>query len=298
MDAFICTACGTQYPPTSAEPAACAICEDERQYVPPGGQRWTTLARLQHTHMPTFRDEAGLIGIGMTPAFGINQRALLVPAKSGNVLWDCISLVGGVTAELIKGIGGLKAIAISHPHYYTTMVEWSRAFGGIPVYLHAADREWIMRPDPCLELWTGETKEIAPGLTLLRTGGHFDGGTILHWATGCEGRGALFSGDILQVVPDRKHLGFMRSYPNLIPLGVAAVRKIAERVMPYRFEAIYGAFWDRAIAHDGKRALQDSVARHIDWIQTACARDPPRFSPRRLPCEDSQMPVCRERNAR
>ena len=96
--------------------------------------------------MPTFRDEAGLTGIGIAPAFGINQRALLVPSDDGNVLWDCISLVSDVMVELIKGVGGLKAIAISHPHYYTTMVEWSRAFGGIPVYLHAADQDSIMRP--------------------------------------------------------------------------------------------------------------------------------------------------------
>ena len=266
MDAFICTACGTQHAPTSAPPSACAICDDERQYVPPGGQAWTTLARLQRGHMPTFRDEAGLIGVGMTPAFAIGQRALLVPAEDGNVLWDCISLVSDVMVELIKGIGGLKAIAISHPHFYTTMVEWSRAFGGIPVYLHEADREWIMRPDSCLELWRGETREILPGLTLLRAGGHFEGGTVMHWAQGCAGQGALFSGDILQVVADRKHLAFMRSYPNLLPLGAAAVTKIAETVRPYQFEAIYGAFWDRVIPSDGHRALENSVARHIDWI--------------------------------
>jgi hypothetical protein len=176
-----------------------------------------------------------------------------------------------VMVDLIKGIGGLKAIAISHPHYYTTMLEWSRAFGGIPVYLHAADREWIMRPDPCLELWTGETREIAPGLTLLRTGGHFDGGTIMHWARGCEGRGALLSGDLLQVVLDRKHLGFMRSYPNYIPLGAAAVRTIAERVMPFDYDAIYGAFWNRVIPKDAKRAMQVSVARHIEWLERSIA---------------------------
>ena len=141
MDAFICITCGTQYAPTSAPPAACLICEEERQFVPPSGQGWTTLKRLERSHMPTFRDEAGLTGIGIAPAFGINQRALLVPSNDGNVLWDCVSLVSDVMVELIEGVGGLKAIAISHPHYYTTMVEWSRVFGGIPVYLNAADQE-------------------------------------------------------------------------------------------------------------------------------------------------------------
>src|ERR1700737_2307453 len=117
MDAFICTTCGTQYAPTAKLPDACAICDEERQFVPPTGQAWTTLKRLERSHMPTFRDEAGLIRIVIAPAFGITQRALLVPTEGSNVLWDCVSLVSDVMVDLIKGVGGLKAIAISHPHY-------------------------------------------------------------------------------------------------------------------------------------------------------------------------------------
>src|ERR1700761_2770735 len=132
MDAFICTTCGTQFAPSEKPPAQCVICEEERQFVLPTGQSWTTLSRLQKTHMATFRDDGGLIGIGTSPNFGITQRALLVRAASGNVLWDCISLIDGTMVDLINGIGGLNAIAISHPHYYTTCVEWSRAFGNIP----------------------------------------------------------------------------------------------------------------------------------------------------------------------
>ena len=55
-------------------------------------------------------------------------------------------------------MGGIKAIAISHPHYYSSMVEWSRAFGGVPIYLHAADRQWVMRPDHAIVFWEGEIK--------------------------------------------------------------------------------------------------------------------------------------------
>jgi hypothetical protein len=267
MKAFICTTCGTQYTPTAAPPPACLICDDERQYVLPTGQAWTTLERLQLTHMPTFRDEAGLIGIGTSPAIGIGQRALLVRTPQGNILWDCVSLVSDVMVEIINGLGGLTAIAISHPHYYTTMVDWSRAFGGIPVHLHAADREWVMRPDPCLAFWDGETKELAPGMTLIRGGGHYTGGTVLHWAAGAGGKGALLSGDILQVAADRKHVGFMRSYPNFLPLGGAAVRAISERVSRYPFDAIYGAFWDRVIPENGQHRLDASVDRHVSWVE-------------------------------
>ena len=267
MDAFICVTCGTQYAASETAPKACAICDEERQYVLPTGQAWTTLARLNMTHMVTFRDEAGVLGVGTSPHFGIGQRALLVRTADGNVLWDCISLINPAMVEIITALGGLTAIAISHPHYYTTMVEWSRAFGGIPVYLNAADRQWIMRPDPCLELWEGDTRKIAPGLTLIRTGGHYDGGTVLHWAAGADGRGALLSGDLLQVVPDGKHVAFMYSYPNFIPLGAAAVRAIDERVKPWSYDAIYGAFWDRVIPRSAKQAVATSVARHIALLE-------------------------------
>lgn len=267
MNAFICTTCGTQYAPSETPPERCTICEEERQYVLATGQAWTTLPRLRVSHWQTFRDEAGLLGIGVSPSFGIGQRALLVRTPEGNVLWDCVSLVSKATVELINGLGGLVAIAISHPHYYTTVVEWSRAFGGIPIHLHAADREWVMRPDPCLAFWDGETLEIGRGLTLVRAGGHFAGATVLHWADGADGRGAILAGDIIQVVADRKHLGFMRSYPNYLPLGAAAVRAIAARVDPYPYDAIYGAFWTLVVPERARERLEISVERHIAWLE-------------------------------
>lgn len=268
MDAFICTTCGTQYSPSEKPPAQCVICEEERQFVPPTGQAWTTLAKLRKTHMATFRDDGGLMGIGTSPNFGIAQRALLVRAAGGNVLWDCISLIDDTMVDIIKGLGGLKAIAISHPHYYTTAVEWSRAFGDIPVYLHKADSEWIMRSDPCIHLWEGKTREIEPGMTLIRSGGHFEGGTVMHWAQGAGGKGAILSGDLLQVVADRKFLGFMRSYPNFIPLGEKAVRAVAAAIAPFRYDAIHGAFWNRVIPANAQKAMDASVERHIKWLRS------------------------------
>jgi glyoxylase-like metal-dependent hydrolase (beta-lactamase superfamily II) len=216
--------------------------------------------------MATFRRESELIGIGTSPMFGIGQRALLVRTPEGNVLWDCISLIDDAIVEIVNGLGGLKAIAISHPHYYTTMIEWSAAFGGIPVYLHAADKRWIMRSAPCLKLWADETKGILPGLTLIRVGGHFEGGTVMHWAQGAEKKGALLSGDLLQVTADRKFVSFMWSYPNFIPLGEKAVRAIAERLKPWSYEVIYGAFWDRVIPKHGTSVTEKSVARHIEIL--------------------------------
>ncbi|MGH6726811.1 MAG: MBL fold metallo-hydrolase [Pseudolabrys sp.] len=265
MPQFICTACGMQYAESDKPPAQCAICEEERQYVPPRGQTWTTLDALAQSHMNSLREyEPGILGIGA--GFAIGQRALLVRTPGGNVLWDCVATLDAATVSAIKGLGGIKAIAISHPHFYTTMVEWARAFD-CHIHLNAADKAWIMRPDTAIHLWEGDTCKLWDGVTLIRCGGHFAGGTVLHWAGGAGGRGVVCAGDILSVAPDRKWLAFMRSYPNFIPLSRKDVEKIGAAMKPYAFDTIYGHYFDNVIASDGKAALERSIARYIAAIE-------------------------------
>jgi glyoxylase-like metal-dependent hydrolase (beta-lactamase superfamily II) len=264
MAAFICTACGTQYSPSETPPQQCDICAEERQYVPLGGQSWSTLAKLAESRFNAFRQHApDLIGLGTEPRFAIGQRAILLRTPAGNVLWDCISFLDAATVTLIKALGGIQAIAISHPHFYTTMVEWSRAFGDAPIHLHAADRAWVRRPDPAIKFWDGDTLPLIADVTLIRGGGHFPGGTMLHWAKGAQGRGVVLCSDIATVTQDRKFLTFMRSYPNQIPLSARGVRAIAASLAPFAFDAMYGHYFDRVIATDAKRILKDSVERYV-----------------------------------
>jgi hypothetical protein len=265
LPSFVCVTCGSQFAESDEPPSACPVCEDERQYVGWEGQRWTTLDELRRDHRAEIREEEpGLTGIGCEPSFAIGQRALLVETPAGNVLWDCISLLDDEIGAAVEARGGLAAIAISHPHYYSSMVEWAHAFDA-PVHLHADDRRWAMRPDPSLDFWEDETRELGGGLTLLRLGGHFDGGTVLHWPAGCDGRGALLSGDVVQVVQDRRWVSFMYSYPNLIPLPAQAIRRIVEALEPYAFERIYGAWWGRVV-EDGKSAVRRSAERYLRGI--------------------------------
>lgn len=267
MEAFICTACGTQYAPSEKPPPQCTICEEERQYVPATGQGWTTLKSLAARGFNAWRQhEPGVIGIGTQPNFAIGQRALLIRTPHGNILWDCIALIDDATVALIQGLGGLAGIGISHPHFYTTMVEWSRAFGGVPIHLHAADREWIMRPDAAIKLWEGDTLALLPDVTMIRGGGHFPGGSMLHWAKGAGGRGVLCSSDIATVTTDRKFLTFMWSYPNFIPLSARQVQGIAGALAPFRFDTIYGHYFDRVIPSGGEDVLKRSVARYLKAI--------------------------------
>jgi hypothetical protein len=267
MPIHICNTCGTSYPDTPEPPSACPICEDERQFVPRSGQAWQTPSHLAAGHANAWRQlEADLFEIHTQPAFAIGQRALLLRTPHGNVLWDCISLLDDATEALVRALGGITSIAISHPHYYTCMQDWARAFE-CPVHLHAADAEWVMRSDGAIRHWHGETLEIAPGITLLRLGGHFPGGTVLHWAGGAEGRGALLSGDIVQVAADLTKVSFLWSYPNMMPLSGATVRRIADTLKPWPFERIYGAFPTRQVMAGGAAVVQRSAARYIELLQ-------------------------------
>lgn len=266
--AFICRTCGVQYAPSASPPQRCPICEDERQYVGWNGQQWTTLAELaadgRHN---TFEElEPGLLQIATRPPLAIGQRALVLQTPAGNVMWDCISLVDDESIQALRNRGGLRAIAISHPHFYASMATWSLAFDDCPIFIHAADAEWVQYPTPGLRFWQGETTQVLAGVTLINTGGHFEGATALHWADGHQGQGLLLSGDSLTVVMDRRFLSFMYSYPNLIPLPPHAVRRIAASVRPFKFERIYGAWDGRTVTSGGKDAVERSAERYIRFL--------------------------------
>ena len=269
MPIWTCEQCGAQFPESPAPPSACPICEDERQFVNWKGQRWLTREELAKSRKMVWRDDLGIPGLGLKPSFALGQRALLLREADGCVMWDCIPLATEEAVSHVRSLGGLKAIAVSHPHYYGAVADWSEAFGGVPVYLHADDRHWITRPHPSIVSWTGDGVSLSDDIRLLRAGVHFDGGTILHWRKAADGKGALFTGDIAMVGMDRRSVSFMYSFPNYIPLGVAALRRIDAVVAPLQFDRIYGAWWGRNIAADAKRHFDASVQRYLAAITSA-----------------------------
>jgi hypothetical protein len=266
MENFICVQCGTQFDATATPRPRCTICEDERQFVHYGGQQWTALERLRADHHNRLEEEAPqLLGIGTEPEFAIGQRALLLQSPGGNLLWDCISLLDEKAVAEVKARGGIRAIAISHPHYYSAMVEWADQFD-VQILLHTEDRQWVMRESLRIQFWEGTIMPLWDGLTLINCGGHFDGGTVLHWPAGANGKGALLTGDIIQVVQDRRYVSFMLSYPNYIPLGAAAIHHILEIIEPFPFEQIYGAWWKANVSSDAKAAVARSAQRYLRAI--------------------------------
>ncbi len=217
-------------------------------------------------HEIVWRDDLGVPGIGLDPSFAIGQRALLISEPDGCVMWDCIPLATSAAVAHVRSLGGLKAIAVSHPHYYGAVADWSEAFGDAPIYLHGDDRQWVTRPHSAIVPWSGDSHRLSDGIVLVRAGGHFRGGTLLHWRTGAQGRGALFTGDIVMVAMDRRSLSFMYSFPNYIPLNAKSVQGIARAVAPLAFDRIYGAWWDKNIEVDAKAAFEASVRRYLTAI--------------------------------
>ena len=262
-DLPICRTCGVQYGQARGD---CPICLDERQYVGWNGQQWTTLRELRSAgHRAVTADEGpGVTGIGTEPAMAIGQRALLVRSDAGNVLWDSISYIDDDLISHIGALGGISAIAVSHPHFYGSMIEWAHAFSA-PVYIHAKDREWVARPDDAVVFWEGDTRAIGQGMTLINAGVHFDGGQVLHWASDPDGQGALFSGDIFTVAQDRDWVSFMRSYPNFIPERPRTIRRALSLIRPFAFERVYGAWWKRVVPADGAAAVRRSADRYLSF---------------------------------
>ncbi|KAI3340161.1 beta-lactamase-like protein [Ustulina deusta] len=257
---LVCNTCGTQFPTDDKHKVTtCLICDDPRQYVPPSGQSFVSLDALRssgrsNVFTPIAADPERLVAINTQPKVAIGQRAILVRTPEGNVLWDCVTLLDNETIAKVKELGGLKAIVISHPHYYSTHLEWARAFD-CPVYLAAEDREWLTQQDASRQIFIAEAETRVFGTKVLKLGGHFPGSMVMLF----DGR--LLIADTFFATPsglgnwDADAVGaargrplgmssfaFMWSYPNMIPLAPDALQHMWAILKKYEFGSTHGAF--------------------------------------------------------
>lgn len=257
MTVWICAACGIEHEDAARPPGRCEICLDERQFVPATGQAWTTAQRLAHagTAAVVAEGRPGLYRLIVTPQFAIGQQSLLAVTRGGNVLWDPSGFIDEASVDAVTGLGGVAAVALSHPHMLGAAVTWAQKFDA-PLYVARADAEWIRRPDPHIRLWS-DTAELPGGVRLVQCGGHFDGSAVAHW------RDALLTGDT--IFPGPRGVSAMRSYPNLIPLPASAIETILRRLSGLSYDALYGAFGNDLVGGAGP-AVRESLGRYIDWV--------------------------------
>ncbi|OCF45103.1 hydrolase [Kwoniella heveanensis CBS 569] len=326
----ICVACGTQYPRShqavrsssetrgkspnasgagTRDVPECPVCLDPRQYVPASGQQWTTLAELskdqasgeekgkgqerKHRLLVDERDES-ISMIVTEPGFGINQTPILIETADGSYVWDCaaflsLPLIGHLTSLKRP----LKGIAISHPHFFSTSLTWSRALN-VPLYLNEDDKEWYQRlgdireSDPVI-WWIGE-RELGRGVKVIQCGGHFPGSSVLYWDRLTEPAppkddlptkptpvsGILFTADTLMVQPTQRGFSFLWSVPNMIPLRPKAILRIYTTLKHLSFDEATSSWpnkWirpsssssssDSEANDDAKKALEESVILYL-----------------------------------
>lgn len=273
MTIWSCATCGIEHPDTENAPVVCAICSDERQFVPATGQRWTTQAQMAAEGYRTKVEEleGDLYALTVEPELAIGQRGLIVRTPGGNLLWEAPGYLDQEAIEAVRDLGGLTAVSASHPHLTGASIQWSHAFGGVPVLVAAADRAWIRRPDPVIELWAG-VRQVLPGVTFIQCGGHFAGSAVAHWVPGAGGRGALLTGDTIAIGADRASVSAMRSYVNNIPLSERAVRRIMAAIDPYSYDRLYGAF--RRLDADAQVVVTATLERYITWLRGELPDEP------------------------
>lgn len=194
--------------------------------------------------------------------FAIGQRAMLVLSASGNVLWDCIPMLDEATITFIRSKGGLKAIAFSHPHYYSNMNEWAATFN-CPVYIHQNDAEHIIQKGDNIKLWQGNELALWDDIKVMLIGGHFAGSSILH-VPFLSKEGTILCGDTLFLSPNKKHFSVFWSYPNRMPLPLNKMGCIKQRFDSIPFDAFYGYQKIQNLDVDVKEIFASSMQRYFN----------------------------------
>jgi glyoxylase-like metal-dependent hydrolase (beta-lactamase superfamily II) len=261
----LCATCAVETEQAHSPDRICPICGDERQYLPPGGQRWTTVEQLiatGHT-LEWFEVERDLIGITTKPAVGIGQQTMLVRTDEGNLLWDPPGLITDEAIDHVRRLGRTVAIAASHPHMFGVQLAWADVLHA-PVLVNAKDAAWLQRRGDAIEQWSGE-RQITSTITLYELGGHFPGSCVALWSSGVEGKGVLLAGDTIFANPDGT-ASFMRSYPNRIPLSAAVVQRLADATDKLAFDRLYNNF-GAIIAADARATVRFSADRHAAWVR-------------------------------
>ena len=268
---LICNACGHQFPSADrASVRTCHICDDPRQFVPASGQTFTTMKELRETHHNEFTPytrDARITFISTSPSFAIGQCATLIKTPKGNILWDCIALLDDETIRQIKDAGGLRLIAISHPHFYTSHVQWARAFG-CPVYLASADKMWTTLRSPHQQFVSDiDTDLFDTGAKLIKLGGHFPGsftllfdGHLFHadtLMTSPAGVGKYdvdATGEPRKTPPGLTSFSFLWSIPNRIPLSADEMARMWDILRHYEFHTTHSSFVNMSIESPGVKA--------------------------------------------
>ncbi len=234
MTPYLCTNCGF-WQRYFTVPPTCRVCTDFRHTPPDDGFHFLTPEGIaQGTRTVWTSDDPQVVTFSNSPRFGIGPNGYLIQHPGGNVFFDGTAYYSPDALDFIESLGGIQWLSASHPHAYGALWQLQERFAPT-VVIQVQDLPWT---NAFQTAWPFDEKlELAPGLTLIHTGGHFAGHTILHWAD----RRLLFAGDMLKFHGANglsTHKGFNRK----IPMSHAEVRRYAEVVRDLDFDTVYTSF--------------------------------------------------------
>lgn len=257
----VCFTCGTKYP-KDYKGDTCFICQDDRQYVPLEGQKWTSTRQLKGKYSIKITQlKPKLFEFIVEPSFAIGQRALFVISESGNFMWDCIPLIDDQLIQFIKEKGGIRAIGISHPHYYSNMAEWCKTFR-CRVYLSKVDKKYVVNPFSKIIYWDNDEIKLWDDIKIIKISGHFPGSSIL-FVPFLSDKGTVFCSDTFYLSPNLKHFSIMYSYPNRIPLPIKEVQNIQKLIEELDFDEVYGFWSHQNLTQKPKESLLKSLSNYV-----------------------------------
>ena len=246
LPAYACTNCGHWQRWPAPGPLTCPVCADVRNALPEHGFEFLTSKEVDELVVSDWGPSAvpGITGFGCTPRFGLDSRGWVVETDAGLVGFEAAPWYdAGALAELRRmagGLGGLDVLASSHVHGYGALWQLQQELEPATVAIGVRDLTWTKA---FRVTWpVDETLELAPGLTMHRTGGHFDGHSVLHDSR----RGVLFCGDALKVdlAEDGTPVALSahKAFHAQIPLSHAELREYREVVCRLDFGAVYTPF--------------------------------------------------------
>ena len=228
MTFWICATCAVE---SAEQPDVCAICADERQWVPASGQRWTTLEELraQGYRAQLEELEPDLYAITSSPGAGIGQQSKLLVTAGGQpaVGPDRVPRRRRGRAHPRPRPGPRR----SRPATRTcTASRWSGAARWATRGARRRGRRPLDQPSRPRDPDVVRRARGAAGRDPVAAGRPLPRQRDRALAAGAAVEGVLLSGDTIFANPDRSRVAFMRSYPNHLPLSGAVARRVADHV--------------------------------------------------------------------
>jgi hypothetical protein len=240
--AYACTNCGHWQRWPAPGPTVCPVCADVRNALPDDGFAFATTdevdAQLTCSWGPTVC--AGITEFRCAPRFGLDSRGWVIESDVGLVGFECAPWYSAEALEELRRRGGLQVLASSHVHGYGALWRLQEQVDPPVVAVGVRDLVWTKA---FRVTWPADdVLVLAPDLTLHRTGGHFDGHSVLHDSR----RGVLFCGDSMKIDLDDAGnaiaLSAHKAFHAQIPLSHGELRHYRSVVERLDFETVFTPF--------------------------------------------------------